>query len=561
MMRLLKLVFLCLVFPTTLLAAPLSNDRVYFKDRIIVAKGDQQFAPFEFINEKGQPDGFSVELFRALMERLHIRYTLELDDWAKVQQELNNKQIDLAIGMIYSRERAEKVKFGIPHCMISYNIICRKDNDFLTLDSLAGKNIIVQYKDRAHEHLLSSGLTKHITTVENIENGIKLLASGQGDAVLSFDVASFYFVRKGHFKNLVVHMTNIEPERYSIVVNTDNEELLYLLNAAIYQMKIEGEYDRIYYKWFGVYEKQKVNPIVWYILAILTTFIIIFAIFIRVLRLRVASATRDLKSKNNETLELVNKLQEENRMRLEIERNLIEAKEKAEESDRLKSAFLANISHEIRTPLNAIVGFSSILSQTEDPQDREKFYQIIAKNNDLLLQLINDVLDLSKIESGILAMNYSGFNLGELCEQVVTSLSASINGQQVKLIKEIGYEGSLYSDRSRVIQVITNFITNAVKFTPEGTITLRTRLIDTYTVEISVIDTGIGIENEKLQSIFERFVKLNSLSQGTGLGLSICKNIIEKLGGKIGVDSEPGKGSIFWFRLPLTNKLSEQNIG
>lgn len=545
------IVLIAVIYPTASFAEPLRNDKPYYKDRVIVAKGDKQFAPFEFINDDGKADGFSVELFKALMKRLDIKYELTLEDWDKVQNQLNNKEIDLAIGMIYSRERAEKVKFGIPHCMISYNIICRKDNDFLTLNSLAGKNIIVQYNDRAHQYLLTSGLTDKITTVEKIEEGVDMLASGKGDAVISFDVTSFYFVRQGEFKNLVVHVTDIEPERYSIVVNTDNEELLYMLNSALYQMKIDGEYDSIYYKWFGVYEKTKVSRVFWYILGVLGFSVFIFALFIRTLRIKVNESTRDLKAKNDETLRLVDRLQEENRMRLETEKNLIEAKNKAEESDRLKSAFLANISHEIRTPLNAIVGFSSILIETDDPQEREKFYEIITKNNDLLLQLINDILDLSKIESGIMIMNYSTFSLDGLCDHVATTIRSGINNEEVELITDLEYKGELQSDQTRITQVITNFLTNAVKFTPQGTITLHTRLIDDATVEISVSDTGIGIEEELLQSVFERFVKLNTFSQGTGLGLPICKNIIEKLGGEIGVTSEPDKGSTFWVKLPL----------
>lgn len=548
-----KLFFLFWLLFAFKAAAQVNSDKSLLRDRVIIAKGDQQFAPFEFINEQGEPDGFSVELFHALMQKIDIRYTLTLEDWGQVQQELREKKIDLAIGMIYSSERAEKVKFGIPHCMISYNIICRKENDYISLDSLAGKEIIVQNRDRAHEYLLTSGLTDKIVTVERIEQGVRLLASGHHDAVLSFDVSSFYFVREGGYHNLVVHLTDITPERYSIVVNTDNEELLYLLNAALYQMKIEGEYDKIYYKWFGVYEKTKIDTIVWYVLAILGFFVVIFAVFIWLLRVRVRQSTQDLKTKNSETLKLVEELQDENRMRLMIERNLIEAKERAEESDRLKSAFLANISHEIRTPLNAIVGFSSIVCETDQREEREKFLGIITRNNELLLQLINDVLDLSKIESGTLVMNYSEFQLDELCKQVLASVGSEINRPEIGITGKIEYGGALRSDRARVTQVIANFMTNAAKFTNNGTITLSTRLLDESTVEISVADTGIGIDPEKLHTVFDRFVKLNTFSQGTGLGLSICKNIIEKLGGEIGVESQPGKGSRFWFRLPLTN--------
>lgn len=534
--------------------AQLNNEKLSLKDRVIVVKGDKQFAPFEFVNEKGEFDGFSVELFQAMMKRLGVKYTLELDDWAKVQNELNNKQIDLVIGMIYSKERAEKVKFGIPHCMISYNIVCRKDNDYANLEQLKGKSIIVQNKDRAHGYLLSTGLTDKIVTVENIADAVKLLASGKCDAVLSFDISSFYFVRKSGYDNLLVHLIDISPERYSIAVNTDNEDLLYLLNATLYQMKIDGEYDKIYYKWFGVYESPQINKVVWYALGLLGGCLVLFGIFIWVLRVKVNQATKELKDKNNEMSKLVGDLKSENEMRLKTERNLIEAKERAEESDRLKSAFLANMSHEIRTPLNAIVGFSSIICETEFEQDRNKFLDIILKNNDLLLQLINDVLDLSRIESGTLLMNYAHFQLSDACNQALSSVNQATKKEEVQLLGELDFDCTLYSDSSRIVQVLMNFLNNAFKFTNSGTVTLCTKQLEGNLVEIAVIDTGIGIDEDKRLLVFERFTKLNAFSQGTGLGLSICKNIIDKLNGTIGVDSTVGVGSTFWIRLPISER-------
>lgn len=554
-MRTLKLIlFLILSVYTLNTFSQFNKEKVSFKDRVIIAKGDMQFAPFEFINENGEPDGFSVELFRAMMTRLDIKYKLTLEDWGKVQKELNNKQIDLAIGMIYSKERAEKVKFGIPHCMISYNIVCRKNNDFANLNQLKGKSIIVQNKDRAHEYLQTTGLTDKIITVENIAEAIQLLASSKYDAVLSFDISSFYFVRKGGYNNLLVHLTDIAPERYSVVVNTNNEDLLYMLNAAIYQMKIDGEYDKIYYKWFGVYESPKVSKTVWYILALLGGCLILFGVFIRLLKLRVNHATKALQHQNNEMSKLVKELRSENEMRLKVEENLIKEKEHAEESDRLKSAFLANMSHEIRTPLNAIVGFSSIICETESEQDRGKFLDIILKNNELLLQLINDILDLSRIESGILLMNFDYFQLSDACNQALSSINLGEKRNEVQLVYELEFDCLLYSDRFRIIQVITNFLNNAFKFTTSGSITLRTQLVDNNTVEIAVIDTGIGIDKDKKDLVFERFTKLNAFSQGTGLGLSICKNIIDRLHGTIGVESEVGVGSKFWIQLPVATK-------
>ena len=233
----------------------------------------------------------------------------------------------------------------------------------------------------------------------------------------------------------------------------------------------------------------------------------------------------------------------------ETEAELIQARDKAEMMDRLKSAFLANMSHEIRTPLNAIVGFSDLLVETEELSERQEYIKIVRENNDLLLQLISDRLDLSKIEAGTFEFTNGDVDVNLLCEDIVRSM-----GMKAKEEVELVLDNHLpvchvISDRNRIHQVISNFVNNAMKFTSEGSIHVGYKLKDGE-LEFYVEDTGIGIEKEQLPHIFERFVKLNSFVHGTGLGLSICQSIVEQLGGRIGVDSEKGKGSRFWFTIP-----------
>ncbi|WP_347020492.1 PAS domain-containing sensor histidine kinase [Bacteroides ovatus] len=234
----------------------------------------------------------------------------------------------------------------------------------------------------------------------------------------------------------------------------------------------------------------------------------------------------------------------------ETERMLIGAKEKAEEADRLKSAFLANMSHEIRTPLNAIVGFSSLLEEAEDAEEKHLYATIIEENNKLLLQLISDILDLSKIEAGTFDIIPEQVDAQQLCNELLQSMQVRATEQVEILLAPELPELTFTSDKNRLYQVLLNFVTNALKFTSEGSIVIDYR-INGNEVRFSVQDTGMGIEPEKQEAIFTRFVKLNNFIAGTRLGLPICQSIVTQLGGKIGVESEPGKGSCFWFTYPI----------
>ena len=232
-----------------------------------------------------------------------------------------------------------------------------------------------------------------------------------------------------------------------------------------------------------------------------------------------------------------------------IEQELVQARIKAEQSDRLKTAFLANMSHEIRTPLNAIVGFSRLMIIADNAEDEKLYSDIINQNSEILLQLINDILDLAKIEAGTLEYIRYPMDLGELCRNVYEMHKDRVQTGVVLILDNKDTSLIINEDQNRIMQVVTNLITNAIKFTFKGEIRFGFEVREEY-IDFYVKDTGMGISEEKIKMIFERFVKLNTFVQGTGLGLAICRVIVEKLGGEITAESKLNEGSTFRFTIP-----------
>ena len=244
-----------------------------------------------------------------------------------------------------------------------------------------------------------------------------------------------------------------------------------------------------------------------------------------------------------------------------LERNWRLAKEEAEESNRIKSAFLANMSHEIRTPLNAIIGFSSLLATDVSEEERIEYLSIIEHNNAILLQLISDILDLSKMEAGTLEYVYVNVDVNSMLLEIEQAARMQQTNKEVTIRAVTSLPDLfLYTDRRRVTQVLNNFISNAMKFTRNGSVLFGYEEPRDGHIRFFVTDTGTGIPPENVQDVFNRFVKLDSFKQGTGLGLAISQNIIKELKGEIGVESEFGKGSTFWFTLPYEKMTAHRAI-
>ena len=241
-----------------------------------------------------------------------------------------------------------------------------------------------------------------------------------------------------------------------------------------------------------------------------------------------------------------------------LEEELTVAKEKAEEANRLKAALIANMNHEIRTPLNAIVGFASLLSIVDNEKEQQEYIGLIQSNTGHLLRLMNDVIDLSNIESGIMDIVSSDVALDPLMKEIEQIYGLKAEARDLLLAWDREQSSAhIYTDRDRLIQILEHLLDNAIKFTTKGTVRWGYQEKENGQIRFYVTDTGCGIPNDKKEVIFERFVKLDSFTQGLGLGLSLCKIIIERMHGTIGVESEVGEGSTFWFTIP---NLSDNHI-
>ena len=275
---------------------------------------------------------------------------------------------------------------------------------------------------------------------------------------------------------------------------------------------------------------------------------------------RYCNFTYSARENENGQVSVITFVQQDITEDVKYQQNLIMAKNKAEEADKLKSTFLANMSHEIRTPLNAIVGFSELLAETTEAEEKNEYKQLIATNSEILLKLIGDILDLSKIEAGFIDIKRTNIDVSQLCEELYRSFQQRVTNPNVTLRLVNPYTKCIARfDKHRFMQVFTNYVTNAIKYTPQGEIVMGYECTPGQ-VRIYVKDTGIGIPDEKKSRIFSRFEKLDDFAQGTGLGLSICKAIADTTGGEVGFKSKENEGSEFWYTACTDVEFVEKSV-
>lgn len=545
---------LCCTFFMSAIATDAPQDSISYQKRKrlqIRAIGDLNYPPYSYLNDKGEYVGYSIDVAKAIFEAIGKPYTIWLTNWEDALTKFHSDSLDVVIGMNYTEARAQKYAFNFSMAYLYYDFITLSNTSYFKQEQLKGKRIITTSSYLSDEYLRSIHFTDSIIVASSTLEGFRLLQEGKADALLSNRRSAQYYIKKNYHRSMFTLIpSDMPPFEHCLATHLYDLDFLTQLDKAFFIIKENGTLDAIYNKWFGDFDHVKHYKTLYYILIGVIAFLILSFVFVILLRHNVKKATKALRQ-SKITLTKTNKKLDEKITELEEkDHHLRKAKEKAEHSDRLKSQFLANMSHEIRTPLNAIVGFSELLTHEEDMALKSDYSQLITSNSNLLLSIINDILDLSKIESGIIDFEPTRFDFSKAFRQLAQTFQQQIKDSPITFIAKHTYRSCyIEGDQHRLAQVITNFMTNAIKFTSEGSVEMGYN----YQKEglyVYVKDTGIGIRPELQNKIFDRFYKINSFSQGTGLGMSICKAIIEGCGGKIGLISKHGKGSTFWFFYP-----------
>ena len=502
----------------------------------MIAIGNSELPPYEFINEQGEPDGYSVELFKAIMKEINAPYEIHLTSNENMLEMLKQNKAEICIGSIKSGKLAQVVNYGISYTLLNYIFVIRKGEHVKSIRSIQGKRLCFVKNDMIGLFLSRHGLTDKTIIANNFSEAFHLLKIKNVDIVLCNEMTAQYFISNNkEYADFQLKDIDLEPVSYSYVMQMGNDSLRAKMNSAYYHLKERGVIDNLNNDWFSAYSKTYIGKLLVNIFIIFSIIIVIGILIVLISRRQVYRKTKAIRKLNE---------------------NLGKAKNKAEQADVLKSTFLANMSHEIRTPLNAIVGFSELLRDTENQEEKQEYWNIIKVNNELLLRIIGDILDLSKIESGRVQFKPEVFDLATYFDELSVSMRYRITNPELSLEVDNPYSSCIVTlDKQRVAQIITNYVTNAIKYTPKGVI----KMGYSYTygqLYIYVSDTGIGISEDKKDKVFQRFEKLDDYAQGTGLGLSICRSIAEAMHGSTGFDSESSKGSVFWAKLPCEASIS-----
>lgn len=506
---------------------------------------DASWQPFDYVGEEGEHLGIASDYIKYLEKKLGIKVEIVSGVWNDVLEKAKNKEVDLLSCIANTSKRRDFLLFSSAYLNIKTVIITQNSNNSIfNIQHLFGKKVAIAKGNFVQDLLETNYPNIELILTHSNEEALKAVAVGTADAHIGNIATATYFIEKNMLTNLKI-ASSLENYNYmlSIAVRNDWEIFRNIVQKTLNTMTKEQK-ESIYRKWIK-FDKPLINyDLVWKIT-------VIFVIVILLILLWVRGQKRIILQKEAYQLEL-EKLKNE----LEI------ALQKAQDATKAKSDFLSNMSHEIRTPMNSILGFTEILSHEITNNIHKDYLNSIKTASKTLLGIINDILDLSKIEAGKLTLNYTAINIHHIIKEMQVIFSDKLKEKNLSLIFDFDSKIPDYvlMDELRFRQVLLNLFSNAIKFTHKGSITLKTEATfleetcSTFDLKLSVIDTGIGIEEKDLSKIFDYFEQINQPnhlenSKGSGLGLAICTKIMNLLGGKIRVKSQIGEGSCFEIEL------------
>lgn len=531
----------------------------------VALRGD--WPPFEFTGNGGQPSGLVPDLLSRLEKNLGSRFSRTVvEDWRTVSERLRNGEVDVLPAVTRTPQRESDFLFTRPYLTVPMALVIRDEGRFVgDLRELKEERVGVVSGHASHDYLLINHPDLNLYPVATAEEGLLALSNDELDVMVTHIPGVSYTVARLGLSNL--RITSITPYQFEfrMAVRKDSPELLRILNKGLASLSSEDT-ENIYNRWIHIDVEQATDYTV--VRRVILTALIVVLIFLYWNRKLSREVDERIRSEN-----ALRRSEDDLRAaKLEAERLASEA----EAANRAKSEFLANMSHEIRTPMNAVIGYADLLSSSvTDPQQRNYLDAIRAGSRSLLM-LINDILDLSRIEAGKMRLDYSPVSVRRLLDDVrhIFDLRAREQGISLEVSVESRMPVSMLLDETRLRQVLFNLVGNAIKFTHEGEVSVRAVAIADddqpegaepsccYRLEITVADTGIGIADDQREQIFEAFEQQEGQSSrrygGTGLGLAISRKLVQMMGGELILQSEVGKGSVFTVCLPRVEATVEQ---
>ena len=637
----------------------------------IIVSGSSSSPPFQFLDDKGSPSGFGVELMDTILSRLNLKHTFKLKKWNKAYNEFINKESDILLNYVPVSANDNNFLLSYTEYYTDYSLLVLKSSPINSFKDMDGKCIFVSKLASPTSKNFNSKLDYYEEnellndySLENFwkifrlyksnpssitwakpEYSLKQLLAKKCDVIVGYKQQFSYYLNNKEFgfdikdfKLIDLHLNSV-PNVYACY----DKDLLADINTQLFIAISDGTMESIKKRWFPLSKIQSQNKdiiVIQIAIGLICLIIVVIAVvlYFSLRREKVSLFIQkkylnmildvlpfpvniydvknnfDLYYQNDSSKEIFgdnlfsffNKNSKEyyynndhkidkivvetgekfNDQILIMKKDgslfnaiirksiikkgkdsyiitevndiddLVKEREKAEKSDKLKSNFLANMSHDIRTPLNAILGFSELLKDSNDTEEMREYARAIYFSNEQMLRLISEILDITQWETGTMHMHFETFDIVSYIAELRNQFDHLFHEKDVKFIIDCPYNKFyLHTDKMKLTQLISNFITNANKFTNEGYIRLGILYVDKYLV-IYVKDTGMGISKENQQKVFKRYMKLNDIKSGTGLGMAICQAIVEKNGGKIGLNSEEGKGSLFW----VVSEISVSNI-